>query len=215
MKFEEPKPRVQQSVVSSPTKTPKLQMTSAFSRVFASPKKRKELELRQKLEAQQLKQQNAEEKALAASPWDKLRTLISPDGSFARAYVSLSDYERDAFGRPLNVDVACFNEWATDQAANSAKSKRGAAHPPGSVPRRLPPYRIGSLELQLLYVPMPKGATDDDMPKSMNACIREIREAENAASRSWEGFLSQQGGDCPVCYRTFASRFIHSMTRQR
>jgi len=168
------------------------------------------MELRQKLEAQQLKEKKAEEKELAASPWDKLRTLVAPDGSFARAYVSLSDYERKAFGRSLTVDVACFNEWATDQTTNSAKGKRGSAQPPGSVPRRLPPYRIGNLELQLLYVPMPKGATDEDMPKSMNACIREIREAENAASRSWEGFLSQQGGDCPVCYRVFASCFTPS-----
>jgi hypothetical protein len=54
------------------------------------------------------------------------------------------------------------------------------------------------LELQLLFVPKPKGSKDDEMPKSMNACIREMRDAESVAARSWEGFLSQQGGDCPV-----------------
>ena len=36
------------------------------------------------------------------------------------------------------------------------------------------------------------------MPKSMNACIRELKEAEAAATKKWEGHLSQQGGDCPV-----------------
>ncbi|OAX81868.1 hypothetical protein ACJ72_03781 [Emergomyces africanus] len=204
MKMEEPKVKPNQCVVSSPGKSAKLNKSSTFSRVFASPKKRKELELRQQLEAQQLKQQKAEEKALAEkkSPWDALRPLIASDGSFARAYVSLCDYERAAFGRPLTVDVVCFNEWATDPINNS-KNKRSTAYSAGSGMQQRPPYRIGSLELQLLYIPKPKGATDEDMPKSMNACIREMREADNAAARSWEGFLSQQGGDCPYWRRRY------------
>ncbi|KAJ0350139.1 hypothetical protein COL922a_014795, partial [Colletotrichum nupharicola] len=72
-----------------------------------------------------------------------------------------------------------------------------------SMSQRRPPYKIGKLELQLLFVPKPKGAKDDDMPKSMNACIREMREAENASTRSYEGYLSQQGGDCPYWRRRF------------
>ena len=60
------------------------------------------------------------------------------------------------------------------------------------------PYKIGKLELQLLYVPKPKEATDDDMPKSMNACVRELQEAERTSQQFFEGHLSQQGGDCPV-----------------
>ncbi|PGH13409.1 hypothetical protein AJ79_03688 [Helicocarpus griseus UAMH5409] len=204
MKMEEPKPKPNQSVASSPGKTPKSHKGSAFSRVFASPKKRKELELRQQLEAQQLKQQKAEEKALAerGNPWDALRPLVAKDGSFARAYVSLSDYEKAAFGRPFTVDVTCFNEWATDPVNNS-KNKRSMAHSSNSAMQYRPPYQIGNLELQLLYVPKPKGATDEDMPKSMNACIREMREADNTAARSWEGFLSQQGGDCPYWRRRY------------
>jgi hypothetical protein len=33
----------------------------------------------------------------------------------------------------------------------------------------------------------------------MNTAIRELREAESIMEREWEGNLSQQGGDCPVC----------------
>jgi hypothetical protein len=36
------------------------------------------------------------------------------------------------------------------------------------------------------------------MPKSMNACVRELREAQEVKDQSFEGHLSQQGGDCPV-----------------
>ncbi len=64
--------------------------------------------------------------------------------------------------------------------------------------QRRAPYKVGKLELQLLFVPKPKGAIEDDMPKSMNSCIREMKDAEAAMARSFEGHLSQQGGDCPV-----------------
>jgi hypothetical protein len=57
--------------------------------------------------------------------------------------------------------------------------------------------------LQMMYVPKPKGAKDEEMPKSMNGAVRELREAETKANQqnqhhAWEGYLSQQGGDCPV-----------------
>jgi hypothetical protein len=174
---------------TAPSSSPTRQKASTFSRVFASPRKRKELEMKQQLASQQQKSRDVN-----APVWERLRSLIARDGSFARAYVALSDHEKYAYGRPYTVDIACFNEWAVEEQPNSVKSKKSTA----STSQRRPPYKIGKLELQLLFVPKPKGAKDDDMPKSMNACIREMREAETVASRSWEGFLSQQGGDCPV-----------------
>ncbi|KAJ5084170.1 hypothetical protein NUU61_008749 [Penicillium alfredii] len=167
------------------------QKTSALSRVFASPRRRKELDLKQQMQSQQQKDVNA-------PVWDRLRNLVARDGSFARAYVSLSDHEKQAFGRPYTVDVACFNEWAVEDQPSSVKSKKSAT---SINTQRRPPYKIGKLELQLLFVPKPKGGKDEDMPKSMNACIREMRDAESVASRTWEGFLSQQGGDCPYWRR--------------
>ncbi|KAL1988425.1 hypothetical protein VTN96DRAFT_9480 [Rasamsonia emersonii] len=198
-----------ESIVSS---SPVKQKTSTFSRVFASPRKRKEMELRHQLEQQQ--KQKADAKA-NSGPWDKLRTLVDPDGSFARAYVALSDHEKNAFGRPYTVQVSCFNEWAVEEPS-SLKSKKSSS----TTVQKRPPYKIGNLELQLLYVPKPKGAKDEDMPKSMNACIREMREAENAAARTYEGFLSQQGGDCPYWRRRYfrlqGSKLTayHEVTRQ-
>lgn len=189
-------------VVESPTKTPKITKQSTFSRVFASPKKRKELEMRQKEEEQRIvkqKQQEAQAKKVSSQPttWDLLSPLAAEDGSFGRSYVCLKDHETRCYGRPYVVDVACFNEWATEDAslASSVKSKRGTA-----TTQRRAPYKVAKLELQLLFVPKPKGATDDDMPKSMNSCIREMKEAEVSNERNYEGYLSQQGGDCPVSF---------------
>lgn len=194
-KLEKPAPK---KLVQSPTKSSKTK-GSTFSRVFASPKKRKEMELRQKEEEERMAQQQHE--ALTRqingqpSAWELLSPLAAEDGSFARSYVCLKEHETRCFGRPYLVDVGAFNEWATEEAgfASSVKSKRGT----NAVVRRAP-YKIGKLELQLLFVPRPKGATEDDMPKSMNSCIREMKTAEERLARNWEGHLSQQGGDCPV-----------------
>lgn len=172
--------------------------TSTFSRVFASPRKRRELEMRYKAEEERFAQQQRE--ALArrnTSPtgYELLSPLAAEDGSFARAYVCLKEHESRCFGRPYTAEVLLFNEWATEEEgfASSVKSKRGNT----AVVRRAP-YQIGKLELQLLFVPRPKNSKDDDMPKSMNSCIRELKAAEERLARNWEGHLSQQGGDCPV-----------------
>ncbi|KAF1935749.1 DUF1709-domain-containing protein [Clathrospora elynae] len=176
---------------------------SAFRNLLSSPKKRKEQERKAQEEADRIALQEQQEAQAAAkrnqqaTAWDLLHDLVGPDGSFARAYVCLNNHENQAYGRPLIVDIPCFNEWAIDTtSASSVKSKRGG------VVRR-PPYRVGKLTLQLLYVPKPKNARDEDMPKSMNACIRELKQAEQVKDISFEGALSQQGGDCPYWRRRF------------
>ncbi|KAF2819422.1 DUF1709-domain-containing protein [Ophiobolus disseminans] len=176
---------------------------SAFRNLLSSPKKRKEQERKAQEEADRVALQEQQEAQAAAkrnhqaTAWDLLHDLVGPDGSFARAYVCLNNHESQAYGRPLTVDIPCFNEWAVDNTgASSVKSKRGG------VVRR-PPYRVGKLTLQLLYVPKPRGAKDEDMPKSMNACIRELKEADEVKDTTWEGPLSQQGGDCPYWRRRF------------
>ncbi|KAL7626672.1 Bud site selection protein bud4 [Parahypoxylon ruwenzoriense] len=203
VKLERPEPQV---LPASPTKVPKPK-TSTFSRVFASPKKRKEMEARLRAEeeayAQAQRDAANKQRSLIPSAWDLLSPLTAEDGSFARAYVCLKEHESRCYGRPHMVEVASYNEWATEEAgfASSVKTKRTGVSS-NSVVRRAP-YKIGKLEVQLLFVPRPKGSTDEDMPKSMNSCIRELKAAEERLSRNWEGHLSQQGGDCPYWRRRY------------
>lgn len=187
------------TIPSSPTKSTK----STFSRFLSSPKKRAEKE-RQEREAQEAEERRRKEeiarKRASAQPnaWDLMRELVnSADGSFARAYVNLSEHENACFGRKLEVDVPLYNEWALekdDAVVSSVRSKRGA----NWGPVRRPPYVIGKLVCQLLYVPKPKDAADDDMPKSMSSAVREMNKASDVVDIAHEGFLSQQGGDCVV-----------------
>lgn len=199
------KPAPQRTLAAAPKASkPK---SSTFSRVFASPKKRKEMEARQRAEeeAYAIAQREAAAKQMSAasSAWDLLSPLAAENGTFARSYVCLKEHESRCYGRPYMVEVAAFNEWATEEAAfaSSVKSKR-AGVPSNAVVRRAP-YKIGKLEVQLLFVPRPKGCTDEDMPKSMGMCIRELKAAEERLSKNWEGHLSQQGGDCPYWRRRY------------
>ena len=88
--------------------------------------------MRQKEEEQRVAQQNqreAQAKRMSVQPtaWDLLSPLAAEDGSFGRSYVCLKDHESRCYGRPYVVDVACFNEWATEEASHrsSVMSKRG------------------------------------------------------------------------------------------
>ena len=202
-----PKPAPPSTPTAIP-QSPKTSKQSGFSRLLSSPKKRAERE-RQEREAQEAEQrrqqQEAQRKRAAMHPtaWDLLHDLVNAaDGSFARSYVNLSAHEQRCFGRPLTVDVPCYNEWALEKnsmVVNSVRSKRGAH----AGPVRKPPYIIGALELQLLYVPKPNGATDEEMPKSMSSAIREMNRAHEIQEVSYEGHLSQQGGDCKHWRRRF------------
>ncbi|KAK5174765.1 Bud site selection protein bud4 [Saxophila tyrrhenica] len=194
---------------SSPTKSLKSSKAGgAFSRFLSSPKKRAEKE-RLEREAAAAEERRAQEDAarrrLVRTPgtWDLLHSLVdSSSGSFARAYVNLKSHEQLCFGRQLTVDIPCYNEWALEedpQVVNSVRSKRGAH----AGPVRRPPYVVGLLELQLLYVPKPRGAGDEDMPKSMSSAVREMNKAKEVKEVVHEGFLSQQGGDCAHWRRRF------------
>lgn len=193
MKLEQPKPKP----VTSPAKTPPspTKKQGAFSRFFGSPRKNKAVEA---------SRPQSPVKTQPPTAYDLVQGIVAQDGSFARAYVALSEHEKHAFGRPYSVDITCFNEWAMEEVpAGSSRTKKSVI-----AMQRRPPYQIGRLELQLLYIPKPKGAKDEDMPKSMNSAVRELREAETRTAHVFEGYLSQQGGDCPVSWPSEGNSFL-------
>lgn len=182
---------------------------SKLKNFLTSPKKRREQERRQREEEEQaaMEEQDGDDRREhhQLSQWDLQHELVGPDGSFARAYVSLKDFEKQAFGRPFVVDVPCYNEWAVEDKSitSSTRSKLGGI-------QRRPPYKIAKMELQMMYIPRPRGAKDEDMPRSMSAALRQLKEAQNASDVRFEGHLSQQGGDCPV---SLAEVILHTDIR--
>lgn len=110
-------------------------------------------------------------------PWD---SKMAQDGSFARSYVDFAQYEPLITGKACNFDVTCFNEWETYVEKGVLKKRQ--------------PYRIGKLELQMLYIPRTKES--EVFPPSIHVAYEAVREYQLQLQVSYEGFLSQEGGDC-------------------
>jgi hypothetical protein len=115
---------------------------------------------------------------------DNWETVVATDGSFARAYIDFSQYEKDIYGRPTTYELACFNEWAK----TSSKSKRA-------------PYKIGTLQVQLMFVP--RANKKETLPRSIKEALDELKVARNREPVSLKGFLSQLGGDCKYWRRRY------------
>jgi len=164
-----------QARINLPPAAPKAKGTlgkGAFQRIFGSPKK--------KTVTPQPPQKD---------PYYGLGGIIGRDGSFSRSYIALKTYENAAYGRQFTADIACLNEWALEAGAAGMKGRE--------VQRmRRRPYMVGKIECQLLFVPCINPA--EELPKSMSAAVREMKNAEWFGQLLWEGYLSQQGGDCQV-----------------
>jgi hypothetical protein len=144
----------------------------ALQRIFGSPKKK-----------------TATPVPAQKDPYHGLGGIIGRDGSFSRSYVALKTYENAAFGRQFTTDIACLNEWALEPGVGAMRGREMQR-------LRKRPYLIGKIECQLLFVPCINPA--EELPKSMSAAVREMKNAEWFGQLLWEGYLSQQGGDCQV-----------------
>jgi hypothetical protein len=157
----------------APAKTKGTLGKGAFQRIFGSPKK--------KVPTPGPPQKD---------PYHGLGGIIGRDGSFSRSYVALKTYENAAYGRQFTTDIACLNEWALESGAAVVRGR------PEMQRMRKRPYLIGKIECQLLFVPSINPV--EELPKSMSAAVREMKNAEWFNQLLWEGYLSQQGGDCQV-----------------
>lgn len=154
--------------------------------IFGSPKKEKVKDLQQNLEME------------GSNIW---ANLTGPRGEFARAYILHSDIEPDIYGVAQVFNLSCYNEWATqtkivqqplpavDKRKSNSQATRYVKHQV-----RLDPYHIGGLEVSMVYIP--RAYRDEVLPSSLESCVKEIEHAMQKIAVDYNGFLSQQGGDC-------------------
>ena len=119
---------------------------------------------------------------------DTWENKFAQDGSFARCYVDLDQYEGKITGKVCNFDVTCFNEWAT---VNDSKGEQ----------IKCKPYRIGQLEVKMLFIP--KSVHEEVLPSSIKSAYESVNSLKHELSLSFEGYLHQEGGDCDVWKRRF------------
>lgn len=110
-------------------------------------------------------------------PWKR---KFATDGSFARCYVDLEQYELQISGVARNFNITCFNEWETTSN--------------GGVVIQRQPYKIAQLEVKMLFIP--KTEPYEVLPTSIKSAYESLDELRSESHLAYEGYMHQDGGDC-------------------
>ncbi|ODQ80574.1 hypothetical protein BABINDRAFT_160836 [Babjeviella inositovora NRRL Y-12698] len=114
---------------------------------------------------------------------------IATDGSFARCYIDFEQYEKKVTGKVSTFDITCFNEWETIKNPMSGENLCRE------------PYRIGQLEVKMLY--LPRSSPSEVLPSSIKDAIESLRFVKEGVDIRHEGYLYQEGGDCDSWKRRY------------
>lgn len=110
-------------------------------------------------------------------PW---KNKFAADGSFARCYIDLEQYELQITGIARNFNITCFNEWETTPAGGKVTQRQ--------------PYQIAQLEVKMLFVP--RTEPYEVLPTSIKTAYESLDELRFESHLSVEGYMHQDGGDC-------------------
>lgn len=120
---------------------------------------------------------------------DTWSNKIAQDGSFARCYVDLDQYESKITGEACNFNITCFNEWETVPGKDNGPNTR------------CQPYRIGQLEVKMLFVP--RTNNQEILPTSIKSAYECIEDLQQESNLTHEGYLHQEGGDCEILKKRY------------
>ena len=127
-------------------------------------------------------------KFVAQEAKDSWSRKIAQDGSFARCYVDLDQYEDKITGKVCSFNLTCFNEWETIAVNNTQLTKTQ-------------PYKIGQLEVKMLFVP--KVEEWECLPTSIKSAYDTASLILREAEFTHEGYMHQEGGDCETWKKRF------------
>lgn len=111
---------------------------------------------------------------------DAWKNKFAADGSFARCYIDLEQYELQITGIARNFNITCFNEWETTAAGGKVTQRQ--------------PYQIAQLEVKMLFVP--RTEPYEVLPTSIKTAYESLDELRFESHLSLEGYMHQDGGDC-------------------
>lgn len=113
---------------------------------------------------------------------------FAQDGSFARCYVDLEQYEEQITGVVCNYNLNCYNEWENAKHTAEINAKRK-------------PYVISQLEVRMLYIP--RAQEHEVLPISIKNAYETVHDVLQLSDISYEGYMYQEGGDCETLKRRF------------
>ncbi|EEB05123.2 medial ring protein Mid2 [Schizosaccharomyces japonicus yFS275] len=112
---------------------------------------------------------------------------VSPEGVFGTVTLNLDTIRNTALGRCQVLRLPIMNKWTVNTTNPDAK--------PTS-------HKVGEMEVHVFYIPaLP--VPPKDLPTTISAALQDLRMAEWDRTLLCDGYLSQQGGDCPYWRRRY------------
>lgn len=126
-------------------------------------------------------------KFVPQDPEDSWEGKFARDGSFGRCYIDLGQYESKITYRTTGFDIPVFNEWETIKTRKETIKAK--------------PYTIGQLEVKMLYIP--RTELHESLPTSIKSTNDIINELVTERDLRYEGYMTQDGGDCDSLKRRY------------
>lgn len=115
---------------------------------------------------------------------ENLARYLKPDGTLARAFISFKDVAP-------RCDTKLFE---TSYPLIGQRVELGG---------KMSTLQVGELVLQIFRLPPLPGIPLEQLPQSLEECHRGLRHINWHKVTYFEGTLTQNGGDCSVCYSFF------------
>jgi len=110
---------------------------------------------------------------------ENLARHLKPDGTMARAFVSFKDVANRCDSRLFEISYPLI----------------GQRVEPGG---KFSTLEVGEIVLQMFRLPPLPGVPQDQLPQSLDECIRGLRHINWHKVTYFQGTLTQSGGDCNV-----------------
>ncbi|CAB66312.2 Septin ring organizing protein mid2 [Schizosaccharomyces pombe] len=118
---------------------------------------------------------------------EALHGFVSEDGTFGEVTINTDSVSRTALGRCQSMVLPIMNKWTVDPAAKDVKPL---------------PRKVGELEIHVFFLPaLPVSLKE--LPASIESAMYDLKLAEWDRTLLCDGYLCQQGGDCPYWRRRY------------
>lgn len=136
------------------------------------------------------------------------RYFTDGDSTVGRTHIAFKPIAKNCDARLLEIRYPMFGMHQAPAPASASmpvatSTHRGARHSVQTLPRPAPPpapvrKQVCKITLQIFRLPPLPGLTDEQLPQSIDECLRGMRHHAWHEHEYHQGVLTQRGGDCVV-----------------
>lgn len=136
------------------------------------------------------------------------RYFTDGDSTVGRTHIAFKPIAKNCDARLLEIRYPMFGMHQAPAPASASmpvatSTHRGARHSVQTLPRPAPPpapvrKQVCKITLQIFRLPPLPGLTDEQLPQSIDECLRGMRHHAWHEHEYHQGILTQRGGDCVV-----------------